>query len=239
MRFLSIIVTMMVLQVVSATAFGSIIRFEYQAEVTAVAGDTSIFPHPIGVGDVVTGIYVFETRPASSLPLADYFFSGPQFGHLVRFESGWQFPIGDVRILVFNDSPNPLPHFVFEAYQVRSDFFDPNAEAGEVRSAGIRFLLYNEASAPAQPFSSSELPTTPPGLDDFANNEWFFGYAVSEGGSATVSGFVTEIRRVSEPPLLILIAIGALALVWNVARSSLAKTQSAGARVNRPEFQNG
>jgi len=184
------------------------------AEVTSVWENLGALEGRVNVGDLITGVYVYDSATPDSYPD-----SSKNLGLYEHYTSpaGITLTIGgfvfmtdpanvDFSIYIINDPP--VAGGLQEGYDIesRNNLPLPNG----VLVGGISLSLRNYAG---DVLSSDTLPTTAPVLDD-----WDQGGELAVGGigrSFVIQGRLTSMVLIPEPATLMFMSLGGLALLRN------------------------
>lgn len=189
-----------------------LIPIAINAEVTSVLENFDLLEGKIHVGDLVTGVYVYD----SATPDRDPAYYHGEYEHHAP-PAGITFTVGgfvfmtdpanvDFTIHIVDDPP--AQGRVGDRYGILSENNLPLPNGTSV--GGISLFLRNEAGGV---LSSDALPTMAPVLDDWAQGGEL---AVSGiGRSFVIEGRLTSMALIPEPATLMFLGLGGLALLRN------------------------
>ncbi|UCG59908.1 MAG: PEP-CTERM sorting domain-containing protein [Phycisphaerales bacterium] len=188
-------------------------------EVTSVWDDFDRLEGKINVGDMITGVYVYDSSTPDSFPEdpvhGRYEYYAPPCGIMLTV-GGFVFMTDpdNVRFVVIikDDFPDPR-ETSYDGYSVASYNNLPLSNGAEVGDISLG------AKGSTDIFTTDALPATAPDLDA----GWHEGgmgiriYGGSRGGSSvgafSIGGYVTSATVIPEPGTFILFALGSLALL--------------------------
>jgi len=199
----------------SAFAEAALVPIAITAEVTEVLGDPDLLEGRVNVGDLITGVYIYDSSTPDSHPFEHwgvYEHHAPPYG-ITLTVGGFVFMTdpGNVDFLV--EIANNIIGVVvdYDLYRLESHNNLPFSNGVLVNEISLELRDYT-----ATALSSEALPTTAPVLDDwyyrdiriyagFLSNGWQASY--------TFYGHLTSAVLIPEPATIILLGLGGLALL--------------------------
>lgn len=200
---LTVVVIICALSFSARPARATLITIEITAEVDFVYDPSGCLEGNIGVGDIITGAYTYESSTADSSPLdpikGDYLHYAPPAGISLSV-GGFDFQTNpaDVRFAVSVRNNNPSGDDIYAIVSYNNLALSNGSLVNDIYWQ----LTDHTASA----LSSDALPTTPPILDHWQANHLFL--RIDE--KSIVTAYVTS--AVPEPATIVLFVIGALLL---------------------------
>jgi len=186
------------------------------AEVTEVS-DSGPLKGRINVGDLITGVYVYDSSTLDSDPSENrgvYEQYAPSAGVTLTV-GGFVFMTDpenvELNIHIYNDPPVIGGAHENYGFDSRNNLPLPNGRSVDL----ISLSLYNSSSV-LNAISSDELPTTAPVLDDWGNASVTVrgGGGIRTGGTPfRVTGHLTSAVLIPEPATIILLGLGGLVLL--------------------------
>jgi len=188
-----------------AVGRGAIITIGVEAEVTYVDDLQDLLGGSIGIGDIITGSYSYNSDTPDTNPLStvgDYWHYSAPYG--ISLGAGG---------LLFQTDPTGVDFLVEvgdnhtgqDAYLLRS--YSNLTLASGVSVDHISWQL-NDYSCTA--LSSDDLPLVPPVLGDWESN--YLLITLGPKGSSSIQGTVTDVWLIPEPGSIFVLGLGALGL---------------------------
>lgn len=187
------------------------------AEITEVADTYGILENRINVGDIITGVYIYDLSAPDLEPwegAGRYEHHTPPAG-ITLTAGGFVFMTDpdnvDFTFSIDHDQPPTAGGLPPDAYYLTSESNLPLSNSASVRV--IRLVLYDYSRSA---ISSDQLPTAPPVLDDWEGRYIYIGGSI--GGGATYESFrirgdLTSAVLIPEPATFAMFSLGGLILL--------------------------
>lgn len=201
-----LLLVFVVLALSAATANATIVTIGLRGEVTYVDEYSEGLNQLFDVGDPVQGIYIYDSDTPDSSLLEDvggYRYSSPPYGISL-----------DVGGIILQTDPYNVDflmsilnnHTGMDGYALRS--YNNLALSNDVPVWHISWQLWDYS---CNAVSSTELPTSPPVLENWGQDSLMieFGYK----GGATLGVEVTSVELVPEPSTILLLSLASFALL--------------------------
>ena len=187
----------------------TIITINLTAEVTQVddlAGE--LLEGQVNVGDTITGSYTYDSTTPDSSPsetVGSYWHLSSPCGISLSV-GGFVFQTDSDNVYFLVQILND--HLGNDGYLLRSYYNLPLSNGVWVEHISWQLDDYT-----ATALSSTDLPTTPPVLEDWAYSPAQLGIKLGSKGYAGLYGEVTSVELVPEPGTVFLLGLGGLALI--------------------------
>ena len=203
-----LVVTVVLLAMGIGEAQGAIVRIALTGEVTYVDEFDTDLNALFDVGDLVRGLYAYDTDTRDSNPLSsvgDYVHRSAPYGVYLTvgpFNIGsdpervdFLLEVGD------NHAYSSWDHYLFHSYS--------NSPLSD--GMPVSLISWSLADSSGKAISSDDLPGLPPSLADWDRHRSLIIEFGPKGGSA-IGAEVTCVELIPEPTTLSLLGVGALAL---------------------------
>jgi len=187
----------------------TIITINLTAEVTQVDDlADGLLEGQVNVGDTITGSYTYDSTTPDSNPLeavGSYEHSSPPYGINLSV-GGFVFQTDPDNVYFLVTIRNN--HLGCDGYSVRS-YNNLSLSNG----VWVEHISWQLDDYTATALSSTDLPTTPPVLEDWAYSPAQLGIELGSKGYAGLYGEVTSVELVPEPGTVFLLGLGGLVLI--------------------------
>jgi hypothetical protein len=185
------------------SAQGAIITIAIEGFVDYVEDPGGLLAGSIFVGDLITGTYTYDTSTPDTNPLVDYasyWQTGPPAGISLV-----------VNALQFGSNPDSLNYRIgiadgYESSDIYSVRSNNNLAVSDHLSPTDIYWKLEDITGTA--LSGTELPWTPPKLDDWGVN----ALTITADRRFSIKAHVTHVMGVPEPMTVIMLGLGAIGL---------------------------
>jgi len=195
-------------------ARAKLVPIAINAEVTYVGDSYDFLEGRVNVGDLITGVYIYDSLPADSQPAeisGVYRYYAPPAG--ITLTVGGFVLMTDpdnieFTVCIGNDLPPGLGgNCRFDSYSLMSKKNLPLPNGTQVQNI---WLVLSDCSHSA--LSSDTLPTTAPVLDDWETQVVYVRGGARWGIGFGIDGRLTSAALIPEPATVILLGLGSLVL---------------------------
>ena len=202
-------VAVFVILVLSANSlWATIITIELTAEIAEVDDISGLLEGNVNVGDTITGSYTYDSTTLDSSP-------SETVGSYWHFSSpyGISLSVGGFVFQTDLDNVN-FGIGILNNHNGRDSYaFGSLNNLPLSNGVWVEHISWQLDDYTATALSSTDLPTTPPVLEDWAYSPAQLGIKLGSKGYAGLYGEVTSVELVPEPGTVFLLGFGSLALI--------------------------